>query len=131
MCLDRFPSVSTIDIPLPPLQSIGSIKYYDTADSEYTLAAGDYFADTKSQPGRVSLNYDKTWPSIVLRRSNAACITFVCGYGATAASVPERIRQAILLTIGHFYENREAVSNLQSYPVPMAVDSLLWQDRCF
>lgn len=129
--LDRFPTVPVIDIPLPPLQSIISIKYYDTANSEYTLAASEYFADIKSQPGRISLHYGKTWPSLTLRPSNAVCITFVCGYGATAASVLERIRQAILLTIGHLYENREAVSNVQAYVVPMTVDSLLWQDRCF
>lgn len=54
-----------------------------------------------------------------------AAITFIAGYGAPA-DVPAAIRQAMLLLIGHWYENREAVS-LGASPsaLPMAVDALL------
>ena len=54
-----------------------------------------------------------------------AAITFTAGYGAPA-EIPAAIRQAMLLLIAHWYENRAAVS-LGTSPsaLPMAVDALL------
>ena len=54
-----------------------------------------------------------------------AAITFTAGYGAPA-DVPAAIRQAMLLLIAHWYENRAAVS-LGTSPsaLPIAVDALL------
>ena len=85
--LDHFPSGKYIDIPLPPLQSVTSIKYYGTDDTEYTLAATEYDADTKGFVGRVVLKYSKTWPSTVLRPSNAVVVRFVAGYNTYSSTV--------------------------------------------
>ena len=38
---------------------------------------------------------------------------------------------AILLLVGHYYENREVASASQIYAAPISVDALLWQERCF
>ncbi len=129
--LDKFPDIDNIYLPWPPLQSVASIKYYDTADLEYLLHDSNYFVDTQSQPGRLSLNYGKSWPSTALRPTNGLCITFICGYGDAAEDVPVKALYAMKLLVGHYYENREAVSQSQLYPAPMSVDALLWQDRCF
>jgi len=131
--LDSFPSVDYIKLPLPPLQSVTHIKYYGTDDTEYIFTSDDYFVDTKSEPGRVSLGYGKTWPSTTLRPANGVNIEYVAGYGDAASDVPEKVRQAILLLISHWYENREAVSTSGAIPkeIPFSVESLLWQDRCF
>jgi len=52
-------------------------------------------------------------------------ITFTAGYGA-AAAVPAAIRQAMLLLIGQWYDNREAVTvGAAGSLMPMAVDALL------
>jgi uncharacterized phiE125 gp8 family phage protein len=136
--LDEFPSVDFIEIPLPPLQSVTSIKYY-TADTEATayepgaetpVGTDTYFTDDKSEPGKVCLKHGKSWPSTTLRPHNGVCITFVAGYG-DADDVPKAVKQAILLLIGHYYENREAVltSGMNAVAVPMAVESLLWKKR--
>ena len=129
--LDRFPDIDIIDIPLPPLQSVSSIKYYDTANVEHTFAASEYFVDSKSQPGRVSLSYGKSWPADTLRPTTGVCITFVAGYGSVASAVPVTACYAILLLVAHYYENREAAGASQIYPAPLSVDALLWQERCF
>lgn len=129
--LDRFPSQPYIDMPLPPLVSITSIKYYDTSNTEYLFplapaAAGTaYYVDVISHPGRVGLVYGVSWPSMTLRDYNGVDITYVCGYGATAATVPEEIKQAILLLIGHLYEHREETTDKALSHVPMAFDALL------
>lgn len=138
--LDRFPSDNFIEIPLPPLQSITSIKYYDTDDTEATayepgaetpIGTATYFTDDKSEPGRLCLKNGKSWPSTTLRPHNGVCVTFVAGYGDAASDVPKAVKQAMLLLIGHYYENREAVLTTGMNPivVPFAVESLLWKKR--
>jgi len=109
------------------------IKYYVTDDTEYFMGAGNYFVDTKSEPGRVALNYGKIWPSTTLRPANGICVTFEAGYGDAATDVPQEVIRAMLLLISHWYENREPVSVTGAVPkeMPFSVESLLWQDRCF
>lgn len=126
--LDGFPCGDHIDIPLPPLQSVTSIDYYDTANVKTTITASDYFVDTKSEPGRTVLAYGKSWPSTTLRPANGVCVTFVAGYGI-AELVPQTVKQAIFLIIGHLYEHREAITDKPLTEVPMAVESLLSLDR--
>ena len=120
--LDGFcPSFSA---PLPPLQSVTSIKYLDTAGAEQTLDAATYRVDAVSEPGRIALDYGKTWPS-TYSVINAVTVRFVAGYGA-AAAVPEPIRQAILILIGELYEQRQEsiIGNIQT-AVPFGVRALL------
>lgn len=136
--LEAFPAKNYIEIALPPLQQIADpespvITYYDTDDTEATFSSDDYFVDIKSEPGRIVLNYSKSWPSTALRPANGVCVTFVAGYGDAASDVPKKVKQAMLLLIGHLYENREVVqtTGMNAVVVPMTVDSLLWQDRIF
>jgi hypothetical protein len=111
--------------------SSGVIKYYGTDDTEYSMTGTDYFVDTKSEPGRISLASDKSWPDTTLRPINGICITFVAGYGE-AESVPQNIKNAILLLIGHLYEHREdVITGISAMPMPQGSEALLWKDRCF
>jgi uncharacterized phiE125 gp8 family phage protein len=130
--LDSWPDGSEIRIPKPPLQSVASVKYYGADNTEYVLPITDYIVDNKSEPGRIVLAYEKTWPSVILRPANAVCVEFVAGY-VGADKVPQRVKQAMYLIIGHLYENREAVrvamQRGETLPVPFGVDALLWQDR--
>jgi uncharacterized phiE125 gp8 family phage protein len=127
--MDSWPREDRIQIPLPPLVSVLSIKYYGTDDTEYTLTPTEYFVDTKSEPGRVVLGYGKSWPIVILRPANGVCIEFVAGYGATASVVPKKVSQAMLLLIGHWFKNREALSETLPKEIEFAVRSLLWLDR--
>ncbi len=104
--LDEWPCDDEIYIPCAPLQSVSSITYYDTSDVAHTLDTSIYFVDTVGEPGQVHLRAYKSWPAIALRDYNAVCITFVAGW-QTPEQVPETIKQAIRLLVGHWYENRE------------------------
>jgi len=126
---ERFYYRKEIELPRPPLVSVTSVEYYDTANVKYTMTASDYFAAVKSEPAVVSLAYGKTWPSITLRPKEAVCVTYTAGYGTAVAAVPQRVRQAMLLIIGHLYEHREAVTDKPLTDVPLAVESLLSLDR--
>lgn len=60
--------------------------------------------------------------------------TIVEGLPASAAemTVTKDVEQAILLLVGHWYTNREAVVvGLSAASVPMAVESLLWYRKRF
>jgi uncharacterized phiE125 gp8 family phage protein len=85
--LDNFPVRDYIKLPQPPLQSVDSIKYYSTDNTEYTMDQADYFVDPKNEPGKVGLAYGKRWPSITLRPFNAVCVQFVAGYPAYSGTV--------------------------------------------
>jgi uncharacterized phiE125 gp8 family phage protein len=126
--LDDWPGRDHIEIPLPPLASVSSVKYYDTDDTEATFSSDYYFVDTKSEPGRVCLNYGESWATTVLRDYNGVCVTFTSGYGS-ATDVPKPIKQAMLLLIGHLYEHREAATEKSLSTAPLAVDALLYPYR--
>ena len=127
--LDKWPKGDAISIPRPPLQSVTSIKYYGADGAEYVMPAADYLVDTKSEPGRIVLGYGKTWPSVTLRPAGAIAIEFVAGYG-NADAVPQRVKQAILLLVASWYQNREAViTGTVSKEVEFALTALLWQER--
>jgi len=130
MYLDRFPANRWyITLPKSPLQSVTSIKYYDIDGTLQTWSSSKYEVDSSDTiPARVSLAESETWPSTRVQ-ANSVQILFIGGYGA-AAAVPDTIKSAMYLLVGHWYENREAVT-LAGTPkeVPMAVDALLWAER--
>lgn len=104
---DRFPSV--IEPPRPPLQSVTTLAYNDTAGAEQTLTEDtDFEVDIYSEPGRIYPVYGEDWPSTRGHKHDVT-LTYVAGYGATASTVPEDIRHAIKLMVAHLYEMREPV----------------------
>ena len=110
--LDRFPAGrDVLWLPKPPLVSVASITYVDTAGASTTMASTDYVVDTRSMPGRVQPRYGSVWPS-AQQRLGAVTLTYTAGYGAASTDVPETDRQAIRMLVGHWYEHREAVGDV-------------------
>ena len=127
--LDAFPAKDELVIPMPPLQSVTSISYTDENDVTTTFSATNYAVDTVSEPGRVKLKANASWPSVSLAPVNGVVTRFVAGYDA-AAAVPQMIKQAMLLTIADLYENRESIvvgTIVQS--IPLTAKLLLWPFR--
>ncbi len=125
--LDDFPrwSCAIIRPPRPRLIAVSSLTYVDTAGATQTLDAAAYQVDTVSEPGRILPAYGLTWPSARIQ-ANAVTITYTSGYGATAAVVPKAIRQAILMLVAHWFENREpVVVGTITSEIPMTVKALL------
>lgn len=88
--------------------NVVSVKYYDNDNSLQTLSTDVWLADTKHQPARIGLKPDKDFPQLA-HRINAVEVTYKVGYGDNASDVPQGIKQACLLTIGNWYQNREEV----------------------
>jgi uncharacterized phiE125 gp8 family phage protein len=126
LTFDCYPETPIL-LPLGPTveDSVASIKIYDTADAETSLTLTDFFIDTDADPARISFNYGLTWPTTTLRNHSSVVIQYKAGYGTTAASVPYSVKEAMLLYIGHFYNNRAG----EISEFPKAFHDLLRPDR--
>lgn len=128
--LDEWPGGNEIKIPYPPLQS-ATVTYRLEDDTGYDNTLSTVDVDTVSEPGRIVLQPNESWPSGTLYSEKPIKIEFDCGYG-DADDVPEGIKSAILLRITDLYENRgEVVMGVSVGRITDAVDSLLRQYRVF
>lgn len=127
--MSAWPGDDAILLPRPPLTAVTSIKYTDTDNVEATVAASSYTVHTAPEPGGVWLKYGQSWPSASLAPGPSIAVRYTAGYGVGAC--PGRYRQAILLLVGHWYEQREAVlvTGVQTAIVPMAVEMLCMAER--
>lgn len=130
-------SPEEIRIPRAPVKSSGgivSVKYLDTDGNQQTLAAGTgYVAAVRGETAIVAPPYSVSWPSVrwwIDANGNYPVeVRFTAGYGADGTAVPENFLQAMLLLIGHWYENREEAADVAITKIPMAAEDLLMQDR--
>lgn len=100
--ITAYPEVSgTVTLPRGPVISVDSV----TVDGE----AVEYTADVRR--GTVTVN------------NPGAVITYTAGYEET----PYLVRQAMLLLIGHWYTNREAVIQGSTTEIDIAVRAMLNQ----
>jgi uncharacterized phiE125 gp8 family phage protein len=122
--LDKWPD-GDIVIPYPPLQE-AAITYKLEDDDDYDNTFTDFDTDTASEPGRLILQPDESWPTGTLYPDKPIKITYDAGYGDDADDVPEAIRQAMLLKVSDLYENRgEVVMGVAVNYIRNAIDSLL------
>jgi uncharacterized phiE125 gp8 family phage protein len=106
-------------LPKSPIRAVSSITYFDTENvqrsaeiTDFYLFLGEDYATLRPKPG-------KNWPSTSIRE-DAITITFTAGY--TVA--PPALVSAILLMIGHLYENRAATGD-DVAEIPLGVDALV------
>jgi uncharacterized phiE125 gp8 family phage protein len=112
-----------LHIPITPVQSISSITYYDADNVQQSLTVFDFYLYGDEDTAWIEPKPNVTLPT-VYPREDAITVTFVAGFGATSASVPNSIRQAIRLLVAHWYENRTAATDRPMYEIPMAAETL-------
>lgn len=129
-----FPMCGPVWLPFAPATSVTSITYLDQAGVSQTWSSALYRVllptGPHAQRGYIEPAYGQSYPS-TYAVSEAVAVRFVCGYGASGASVPASILAAMKLLVGHWYEQRVAVSEGNLTEVPLAVDRLLWPFKVF
>lgn len=122
LVLDEWP-MGELRLPLPPLRAVSGITYRTDDGTVSTVEPTTYLVDLDSAVGRVVLNAGRAWPGARLSPVNGVRVRFEAGYD----TVPEAVKQAMLLIIGHWFQNREAVNvgNIVN-TMPFAVEALLW-----
>jgi len=88
---------SAFTLPWQPVQSVDEV----TVDG-IAIPEASYELDAATGRLRPLVPYEA-------RTLGGVAVEYTAGYGDAAADVPAPLRQAILLTIGHWYEHREAV----------------------
>lgn len=123
--LDGFPDQGgAIGLERPPVMSVDRIRYVDTSQVEQTLDPACYELDPQDEIGWLVPAYDFVWPE-TLDKVNAVSVEFTAGF-VTASVVDENIQIALLLLIGHWFENREAViTGTIAVSAPLGVEDLL------
>lgn len=113
-------------LPRPPLQAspAPTVKYVDTDGVTQTLAATEYQIDSDFEPGRIKVANGKSWPAIRSTDYNAVEVQYTAGYGV-ASAVPDEFKQMVLLAAAHQFEFREPISNQRTFEVPMALRSMI------
>lgn len=110
-------------IPKPPLAAVVSVKYYDPTGTLQTYPANQYFVST-GMGSRVQPLVGQVWP-VIRPQIDGVVLRFTAGV-ATAAAVPDNVKAAMKLMVGHWYENRDTtvtgtiISNISD-----TVDALL------
>ena len=123
--LTIWPGSDPIPLGRTPLRSIASVAYTDSAGDAQTLAADTgYRLDADGEPPRLWPVDGEAWPAVT-EGPAAFTVVFSAGY-ADAASVPEPLKQAVLLLAGHAFSNREAVvTGTIATELPLSVAWLL------
>lgn len=119
---DRFEDF--IKFPIVPLGQVTSISYVDSAGTTQTLSTSVYDVRTDGLTASIALKDGQSWPSKQAR--SRITVTAQVGY----SEIPADVRHAILLMVGHFDINREAVTQ-EMFALPMGVDALLANHRAY
>lgn len=135
-----------LKIPAAPLRDVVEVSYIDEADTEIVIDPALYRWRRTPAGGEIWLLKAFTRPTVAEERKDAVRITLDAGYDDPVAAsssppmtggdpelvFPRRFRQAILLLVGHWNENREAVlTGTISSTIEFALEALLRQLRIF
>lgn len=134
--LSEFPANNQpILTPFPPLLTIEEITYIDGDDTEQTLDPAGYFADAKSQPGRVLLTSDKNWPDTaavgIADHPHPVKVQFTCGYGDSGDDIPDDLKTIVKGLTKLIFDNPNPVEvgGAQPVVVPLHIGSLIESNK--
>lgn len=109
-----------IFLPFAPVNEITSVTYETGEYDSDGIAVSSTFTD-------YVLIDDYIQAKVSFPEGANVKIRYVAGYGfdSDAYPLPSLIKVAMLLTLSHFYENRQDVTEKQMYALPNGVQSIL------
>jgi len=133
LALDEFPA-SEVELPRGPVQSITSVTYIDEDGAAQTISSANWVLDDYNGTAWLLPADGFDWPAtdgVV----NAVKIRYVAGFSLPNDSpqvhrLPKSIRSALLLFLGHLYENRETSTvGVSVQEIPLGAMALLRPHR--
>lgn len=121
------PSPASVRLLMGPFIALTAVDYYDTDSVLQSATLTDFEARLDGDFVRIHAKTGFSWPSTT-SRNDAIRLTFTAGYGA-ASAVPDGLKHAIKLIVGHWYANREAASEVTLKDIPIAVDAIVGNER--
>ena len=150
--LSRWPR-GAFRLPGGPVQSITSVTYEDEDGDTQTVDSSIYYL---TPGGEIALDYSKVWPYVNIRGKDAITVTYLTGYPPVetvipgeaipetdpveyeedtteidyGGNIPQAIKQAMLLLIGTWYQQREGASDAKGFQtLPFGVKEILSPHR--
>ena len=127
--LDDWPRRLRLNLPLGPLQGIDAIRVLTPGDVVTTLSPSRYLLTARAAPPRLTLKERAFWSSgapAPAYAANGIEIEFVAGFGDRATDVPQPIRQALLLLVAQWFEQRLPVEvGRDVHALPPAIAALI------
>lgn len=103
-----FPYTSLhMDLRHGPIQSVTSVKFIRSDDTEGTMDSSLYYLTDTNLHGRIVLNYGDIFPADTLRYQDSVKIEFISGYGDTGDDLPAQLKRGLLHYVAGLYEHRE------------------------
>jgi uncharacterized phiE125 gp8 family phage protein len=103
--LDCWPDDGIVLLPLTPVMSVDDVKVFSADDISAGIDPSHYFVDVAALPPRLAFRQSRVPPQPG-RIINGIEITLTAGFGATAAAVPQELKQAMLLMIASWFAHR-------------------------
>ena len=118
---DCWPDDGMFRLPLHPVLAINDLRVFGDDDVAGTIDAAHYYLDATARPARLVLRRGRIFPPPG-RRMNGLEIRLQAGF----ASVPQEIKQALLITIADWFGNR---GDEPGFALPNAAVELLQAHR--
>jgi len=118
----------SVRLILGPFELLNAVRYYDVDGVLQDDEVNNYEIFGTATSATIQPKDGFTWPSTQYRQ-DAIKVEYTIGYGETTADVPETIRHALMLLIGHWYDNREQSGMDELSNIPFGFESLLNMHR--
>ncbi|NBT50172.1 MAG: hypothetical protein EBT12_01235 [Marivivens sp.] len=120
--IDSTPPQS-VKLILGPVIQVNAIKYYDADGVLQTDTLGNYEVTGTSFASYVAPAEGFDWP-VTQDRSDAIRIEYTIGYGEATSDIPDTLRHALMLLVGHWYDHRENTAMDELSNIPYGFDML-------
>lgn len=125
LTLDAIPASRAIELPRSDTTSITSVTIIDDEGGSNEVPDTVYELNKTGVRHYVVLSAGQDWPTHDLRAAGAIEVVFNAGY-EDAASVPESLKAALKLLVGHLYEFREPyIAGTIIATVPLSYEALV------
>lgn len=127
-----------IELPMGPVLRVIQVSYIDADGLEVILDDGtgsptnpQFELDTWTEPAKLYAPYNMAWPSGARHHPGSVRVQYWAGYSLPTDSptegeqLPYSIKAAMLLVLGHLYENRETTAEKPPADIPLGAKALL------
>lgn len=121
---------TVLRLPFGRITEVNEIQYFDQEGVSRAIPSSDYTLTKRGRAFVIEARTGFSWPS-VSERPDAVSVVFTAGY-RDVGQVPDDIKAAARLLIGHFFGNRSATEG-EKVPqeIELGVERLICRYRSF
>lgn len=120
-----------IQLALPPVRSVDSVRYVDEAGAWQTVAPEAYrLFSAGAWSSQIGPAFGVSWPSTRNERG-AVEIVVTSGYGESIDDIPASLLHGIRLLVAHWYLERQPVTFSTPHQIPLGLRDVFQPYRVY